>query len=37
VIKIYDPLGANVLTVDNCSLKLKTGEFLSIVRPTTNG
>lgn len=35
--KIYDPLGANVLAVDNCSLEIKAGEFLAIVGPSGCG
>ncbi|MBL7226186.1 MAG: ABC transporter ATP-binding protein [Desulfobacteraceae bacterium] len=37
VVKIYDPLGANVLAVDNCSLEIKAGEFLAIVGPSGCG
>jgi NitT/TauT family transport system ATP-binding protein len=37
VTKIYDPLGANVLAVDDCSLELKPGEFLAIVGPSGCG
>lgn len=37
VTKIYDPLGANVLAVDNCNLELKPGEFLAIVGPSGCG
>jgi len=37
VTKIYDPLGVNVLAVDQCSLELKPGEFLSIVGPSGCG
>lgn len=35
--KIYDPLGANVLAVDNCSLEIAAGEFLAIVGPSGCG
>lgn len=35
--KIYDPLGANVLAVDNCSLEIQAGEFLAIVGPSGCG
>jgi NitT/TauT family transport system ATP-binding protein len=37
VTKIYDPLGVNVLAVDDCSLELKEGEFLAIVGPSGCG
>jgi NitT/TauT family transport system ATP-binding protein len=37
VTKIYDPLGANVLAVDDCSLELNPGEFLAIVGPSGCG
>jgi len=37
VTKIYDPLGANVLAVDNCSLEIQAGEFLAIVGPSGCG
>jgi NitT/TauT family transport system ATP-binding protein len=35
--KIYDPLGANVLAVDNCTLEIQAGEFLAIVGPSGCG
>lgn len=37
VSKIYDPLGVNVLAVDDCSLEVKPGEFLAIVGPSGCG
>jgi NitT/TauT family transport system ATP-binding protein len=37
VTKIYDPLGADVLAIDECSLELKSGEFLAIVGPSGCG
>lgn len=37
VTKIYDPLGVNVLAVDDCSLELEEGEFLAIVGPSGCG
>lgn len=37
VTKIYDPLGVNVLAVDDCDLELKAGEFLAIVGPSGCG
>ncbi len=37
VTKIYDPLGANVLAVDNCTLEIQAGEFLAIVGPSGCG
>lgn len=33
VSKIYDPAGANVLAVDNCSFEIQAGEFVAIGRP----
>jgi len=37
VTKIYDPLGVNVLAVDNCSLEINPGEFVAIVGPSGCG
>jgi NitT/TauT family transport system ATP-binding protein len=37
VSKIYDPLGANVLAVDNCSVDIALGEFCVIVGPSGCG
>ncbi len=37
VTKIYDPLGANVLAVANCSFEIQAGEFLAIVGPSGCG
>lgn len=37
VTKIYDPGGANVHAVDNCSFEIKPGEFVSIVGPSGCG
>lgn len=37
VTKIYEPLGVNVLAVDDCDLELKPGEFLAIVGPSGCG
>lgn len=36
-IKIYDPKGANVLAVDNCSFEIRPGEFMAIVGPSGCG
>ncbi len=35
--KIYDPLGAKVCAVDNCSFEIKSGEFVAIVGPSGCG
>lgn len=37
VTKIYDPDGANVLALDNCSLEIEAGEFCVIVGPSGCG
>lgn len=37
VSKIYDPLGVNVLAVDNCSVEIAAGEFCVIVGPSGCG
>jgi NitT/TauT family transport system ATP-binding protein len=37
VTKIYDPLGANVLAVRNCSFEIMPGEFMAIVGPSGCG
>ncbi|MEK6672903.1 MAG: ABC transporter ATP-binding protein [Nitrospirota bacterium] len=37
VTKIYDPEGANVLAVEDCSFEIKPGEFLAIVGPSGCG
>jgi NitT/TauT family transport system ATP-binding protein len=37
VSKIYDPLGVNVLAVDNCSVEIAPGEFCVIVGPSGCG
>jgi NitT/TauT family transport system ATP-binding protein len=37
VTKIYDPLGANVLAVADCSFEIEAGEFLAIVGPSGCG
>lgn len=37
VSKIYDPDGANVLAVDNCSFEIQAGEFVAIVGPSGCG
>ena len=37
VTKIYDPLGANVLAVANCSFEIQAGEFMAIVGPSGCG
>jgi NitT/TauT family transport system ATP-binding protein len=37
VTKIYDPLGVNVLAVDNCSLEINPSEFVAIVGPSGCG
>lgn len=37
VTKIYDPLGANVLAVQDCSFEINPGEFMAIVGPSGCG
>jgi NitT/TauT family transport system ATP-binding protein len=37
VTKIYDPLGANVLAVANCTFEIQAGEFMAIVGPSGCG
>lgn len=37
VTKIYDPSGANVLAVEDCSFEIKPGEFLALVGPSGCG
>jgi NitT/TauT family transport system ATP-binding protein len=37
VTKIYDPLGVNVLAVENCSFEIKPGEFMAVVGPSGCG
>ena len=37
VSKIYDPLGAKVLAVDNCSMEIEAGEFCVVVGPSGCG
>ncbi len=37
VVKIYDPDGANVLALDNCSLEVEAGEFCVLVGPSGCG
>ena len=37
VSKIYDPLGVNVLAVDNCSVEIAAGEFCVVVGPSGCG
>jgi NitT/TauT family transport system ATP-binding protein len=37
VSKVYDPKGANVLAVDNCSVNIEPGEFCVIVGPSGCG
>lgn len=37
VTKIFDPDGANVLALDNCSLEIEAGEFCVIVGPSGCG
>lgn len=37
VTKVYDPEGANVCAVDNCSLEIEAGEFCVIVGPSGCG
>lgn len=37
VSKIYDPLGVNVLAVDNCSVEIAPGEFCVVVGPSGCG
>ena len=37
VTKIYDPLGAQIHAVDNCSIDIKPGEFIAIVGPSGCG
>jgi NitT/TauT family transport system ATP-binding protein len=37
VSKIYDPLGANVLAVADCSFEIQAGEFMAIVGPSGCG
>jgi len=35
--KIYDPDGANVVALENCSLEIKAGDFVAIVGPSGCG
>lgn len=37
ITKVYDPSGANVLAVENCSFEIKAGEFLALVGPSGCG
>ena len=37
VSKIYDPDGARVLAVDNCSMEVEAGEFCVVVGPSGCG
>lgn len=37
VSKVYDPLGVNVIAVDNCSMEIKPGEFMAVVGPSGCG
>ena len=37
VTKTYDPDGANVLALDNCSIEIEAGEFCVIVGPSGCG
>ena len=37
VSKVYDPSGARVTAVDNCSLEIKAGQFVAIVGPSGCG
>ena len=37
VTKLYDPDGANVLALDDCSLEIQAGEFCVIVGPSGCG
>ncbi len=37
VTKIYDPDGAKVLAVDNCSMEIEAGEFCVVVGPSGCG
>jgi NitT/TauT family transport system ATP-binding protein len=37
VVKIYDPDGARVLAVDNCSMEIAAGEFCVVVGPSGCG
>jgi len=37
VTKVYDPLGVNVLAVDNCSFEIRAGDFMAVVGPSGCG